>query len=246
MKKWLIWTLLFAGSCVLFYFYGQDVWQFLSSGSREDYQIVRDYLALLASWPIIVGILGFYFLSRFSVPISSFIDRMHSLKAPGIEFSSEDQLRKSESDRGVQEAVEKAAEPGDIRDTSVNREQIRQIINEFTGQNDQIETLKNIASRALDRAEVFEFAYLNLFLVPNSKIALMVLNRQDTPKVIFLSQMQVSDQVDDPVKERHAILGALVGNGLVEDNGTMLKITEKGRRFLDSVGLSQADKRANP
>jgi len=86
-----------------------------------------------------------------------------------------------------------------------------------------------------ERAELYEFAYLSLYLVFNSKLALLWFYNQisnSSTKENFTSQFILNSQVINPFAEKEAIFNALLVNGLLEQNGILFKTSEKGIRFL--------------
>lgn len=90
-----------------------------------------------------------------------------------------------------------------------------------------------------EKKERFEFLYLNLVLVLNTKYALLWFNFQpslSSTKESFISIYQLPPVIINPIIEKEAILNALLTSQLLESNGNILKLTEKGKRFLKFIG----------
>lgn len=85
----------------------------------------------------------------------------------------------------------------------------------------------------------FEFAYLNLYLVWNTKIALATLSSTPSTQGQFISYYPLPKEVINPEAEKNAILQSLVESLLINIDPTsrLITVTEKGERFLKSIGL---------
>lgn len=86
-----------------------------------------------------------------------------------------------------------------------------------------------------ERSELYEFAYLSLYLVPNSKSALLWFYNQSSTKENFMLQFRFPILIAYPHREREVIFSTLLVNGLIEQAGVLFKISEKGIKFLKYI-----------
>ena len=94
---------------------------------------------------------------------------------------------------------------------------------------------------ATERVENFEFAYLNLALVLNTKFALMwffIQSNHSSTKENFLNSYILSPEITNPTIEKESIFNALLVNQLIEHENGLYRITEKGKRFLRFLGYN--------
>lgn len=86
--------------------------------------------------------------------------------------------------------------------------------------------------------EQYEFAYLNLFLVPNSKLALKTLDEMGAViKEVFLSAIDLPADIADD--QQQIIFNALLCHHLIEQSDGVCRVSAKGERWLEFVGLKQ-------
>jgi len=88
----------------------------------------------------------------------------------------------------------------------------------------------------------YEFSYLNLYLVYNSKLALWWFYVQNinhsATKQIFILSFPLPEQIINPNIEKEAIFNALLSNGLIENvSSDLYRVTLKGEEFLKFIGL---------
>lgn len=105
---------------------------------------------------------------------------------------------------------------------NLNRQEVRELIR-------SIFTIK----------EQYEFAYLNLFLVANSKAALKRLAELGSAtKKLFLTAMDLPSDIADESNQQEVIFNALLCHHLIENGEGIYQVSEKGRRFLEFIGWS--------
>ena len=88
------------------------------------------------------------------------------------------------------------------------------------------------------RAELFEFAYLNLYLVYNTKQALLWFYFTPSTRENYIFTFILPPQAINQSVEKEAIFNALLANELIWQEGILFKITEKGKQFLKFLGYN--------
>lgn len=203
---------------------------------KEIVEIILEYIKVFISWPVVFLIVALIFIFKFKESIKLFLENMASIKVGPFEASQiqtkipeekiEDQLTENLQEKGIilsQEQVQKLDEV--FNNLSKEKETKEQEIA------DKEQAIKYFA----ERAELYEFAYLSLYLVFNSKLALLWFYNQTSntsTKENFNSQFILNNPVINPFAEKEAIFNALLVNGLLEQNGSLFKTSEKGTRFL--------------
>lgn len=181
--------------------------------------LIKDYLAIIIAMPVALLVLGLVFMHKFTDSIGEFLKKIDRLKAPGgFEVSQQQSttppVPNADTDQKAVEDLESKVDDGSVTLTKQEAEQYIALI------------------------ETMDFRFLNLHLVQNTKDALRLMTRTEVPKAAFLQVYQVPQQVIDQVGERQAILNALSEAGLMYEDNNVLKVTDKGMRFLAFIGMS--------
>lgn len=227
---------------VLVALFWQPLLDFFGGLDGADFQIINTFLATVLSWPVAVLILGLVFFLRFSSQISAFLENISSVKWGS--FEAQRQQDKITEDVAAKTEVDLAAQG--ITLTNEQWEQITNLVNELsTNQNQQnttIQQYQEALKATFERAENFEFAYLNLALVFNSKRALLWFAAQQnkcSTKPNFMLVYQLPPQVPNHFAEKEAIFNILLTTGLITQNGDLFTISDKGEKFLRHIGFLQ-------
>ena len=185
--------------------------------------MVLDYLKVLLSGPVIIGVVVLVFIRIFRSEIGRLIDRVRQIKFPGGEVSALQQAR------ARKELVAATAPTADLvaKDfklpTSVSME---------PGQ--AAEIIQLIQSERTNAA-LWEYRYLNLYLVRSTQMVLGWLAGQQQPVSLRLLDSMLQPNIPDP-NERAAILGALQTHHLVAVVADAVRVTDKGREYLQWRG----------
>ena len=85
----------------------------------------------------------------------------------------------------------------------------------------------------------YMFSYFNLYLVANSKLALLWLyHKPAKTKEMFKLSILVSPNVSSPDLEKEAIFNALLSNNLIfKDSRDLYSVSDIGRGFLTFLGV---------
>lgn len=198
-----------------------------------EYTLLKDYVAFFFSWPFVVLLLGLTFILRFSDSIKKFLENSNFIKAGPVELGQRQQLPSSK------DIEEKATESLEQKGVNLTPEQLQAIEAAFNDKDSQLANKDQAIKYLLERSELFEFAYLNLILVFNTKTALLWFYFQpsnSSTKENFMNSYSLSTQISDSLVEKEAIFNALLVNQLVETDGGLFKVSEKGKRFLRFQG----------
>ncbi len=207
----------------------------LSSFGIPEYTLIKEYLGLLFSWPVAVLIISLIFLFKFSQSVKTFLENLNFLKAGPIEMGQRQQLPTSK------DIEEQAAQSLEQKGVTLTPEQLQRIEQAFNEKDTELTNKNQAIQYLLERSELFEFAYLSLALVYNTKVALMwfyLQNANSSTKENFLNVYILPPQVTEPQIEKEAIFNSLLVNQLLEQNSGLFTVTEKGKRFLRYMGFN--------
>ena len=204
--------------------------------NKEIVEIILEYIKTFLSWPVVFLITALIFIFKFKESIKLFLENIASIKVGPFEAS---QRQSKVPEKKIEDQITENLQEQGI---TLSKEQIQQIDEAFSNLAKEKETKEQEnASKDqtikyfAERAEIYEFAYLSLYLVYNSKLALSWFNNQisnSSTKENFTAQFPVHPQIINPLAEKEAIFNALLVNGLLEQNGILFKVSEKGTRFL--------------
>jgi len=200
-------------------------------------QFVLEYFRLIISWPIAITVISMVFVYKFSSEISKFLNDACKLKVGQLELTRQSEVLKVSSN--------KKRKTSKIKGVTFTNEQIEQLNNEFTqlasDRDQKIEEINNkdqLISYLVDRAEKSEFAYFNLFLVPNTKLTLQWLSTQVSATKEYL-KIYIVNNLTQNEQEFEAIFNALATSELIGYNEGVYLVSDKGKRFLQYLGLIQ-------
>jgi hypothetical protein len=169
-------------------------------------QLILDYVKAILTSQVIAGTVALTFIFLFKKEIRDLLLRVATIKLPGgTEVSAHQSLR---VEKGVTDDVESKPLPDDTNDV------IRQAFE---------------AERA--RASVWEYRYLNYFLVLPTQRVLDWLSKIQSPASFSLYDT-VWIMAIPSVVERKAILEALAAHHLIQLEDELISITAKGRQYL--------------
>lgn len=199
-------------------------------------EIILKFLNVLLTWPVTALVLGIVFIIVFKSEIKILL-KSKKVKVGSVEF--EQDLQSKESEEAKEET--KISHPGGKYFSDEQIAQLGQAINNLEADSTQkekkINELTNLAVQLNERAETFEFLFLNTLLVMNSKIALKHWFKDGSTKDYFMSSYPLPDTVADKHQELSAIFNTLLVNGLIEQSGEIFKVSEKGKKFLQKIGM---------
>lgn len=201
---------------------------------------VLQYLQVFVSWPFLGTAVIFVAILLFRKAIVEWIERVSSLSVPGAQFQAQPKERVSEiADQADarQELESQVKALGEYVDT---------LRGEVVLSEEQAAHFWDLLSRTTQELEatrrygfLWRWNYLNLFFVPHTKVSLNFLCRfmpNGVTREYFAMFWNIEPAWGGDV-EREAVLNALQTNGLVVQDGNMLKATDEALRFLEYVGF---------
>ncbi len=211
--------------------------------TKEILEIILKFLEIIFSWPVVFLVIFLIFVCKFKESIKVFLENIASIKVGPFEASQR-------QGKAVEEKIEeKITENLQEQGISLSKGQLQELDNLFNSLSKEKESKEveianqNQAIKYLaERAELYEFAYLSLYLVHNSKLTLLWFYYQpsnSSTKENFALQFVLPPQIINPIAEKEAIFNALLINSLIEQNGVLFKVSEKGVRFLKFVKFIQ-------
>ena len=213
---------------------------FFNSLDKEGWILIKDYLEIILSFPAIILIISLLFIFRFSDSIKVFLENIKSFSVGPVDVTQYSKKNDIDIEKEIQDNL---TEKG--LTLTLNEEQINNIESHINNLSSEVETktseLQNkdeTIRYLIERAEIYEFAYLNYFLVFNTKSALLWFNNNATlgaTQDYFLQVFILTGNILNPLGEKQAIFSTLLANGLIFQDGVLFKITDKGARFLKSI-----------
>lgn len=204
----------------------------------EIVKIIPEYIKTILSWPVIIFALTTIFINKFSEEISVFLKNARFFKAGPVELQSESQTELSGKTR---KSAKKISQTITKKGVTLTEEQVKQLEAEFnklvqetSSKDEQIKNKDQLIDYLVFRSELYEFKYLNAYLVQNTKLVLLWFNAQPVTKDYFNLSFQTT--MPSPL-EREAIFNALLNSQLIEENAGSFRTTDKATRFLKFIGF---------
>jgi hypothetical protein len=180
-------------------------------------EIAKLVLDKLLSWPAVVGAIAFIFRKD----IKALMRRAVTIRFPGGELST------SQAEPTA-EAAQKASPdpPGE----QILPQNVPPTQGQVTLTQDQFKQLADGLLAANTRAFFWEYAYLDYFLAPFTKLVLYWL---DSLKGGLTLPLYHSQFAHVPAHERKAIIDALTGHLLIQLKGNLIEVTPKGHQYIE-------------
>ena len=177
---------------------------------KEILEIILEYLKIFISWPAAFFIFSLIFIKKFNVSIKLFLENIASIKVGPFEASQK-----------------QGTSPEEITEQTIENSQEQE-----NGTSD------NNIQELEEKVELYEFAYLSYFLVPNTKLALLWFYNQasnSSTQLNYNNQYVLTGQIPNIASEKENIFNALLTHGLIEQNGILFKVSDKGIKFLKYI-----------
>ena len=184
-------------------------------------RLILDYLQVFLSGPVIAGAVAFAVVLTFKREIATLlVARAVKIKYPGGEIEVT-QLEK------VKEAEAAPAEnkPVPVEPQNVEPGQLPQSLTP-----EQVQAVKQLLASEKARSALWEYRFLNGFLVRTTQAVLDWLAERKEPVSIGFFHDRWSPFI--PAAERHTILEVLDNHYLIRIDGELLSITPKGREYV--------------
>lgn len=208
----------------------------LKSWQIEYNAIAIDFLKIFLGWPSVVLIIFATFSCKFRSAIDYLIRHLW-VKYKDFEARTQEEKNLLPNESTTIEKTKKEARfsKEDVQNIAKSVEDLQE---KNTSLKQLAESLRQLALQLVERSEFFEFKYINSYLVLNTKSALLSLyNSGSCERDYFKLNIFVPTTIIDKFSERLAIFNALLTNGLIEENGSVIKVSEKGIRYLKFIDL---------
>ena len=191
-------------------------------------EIFVSILSVLLTWPVAIFSLGIIFMSKYSKEIKSFILKISSFKFAGAEL-----LQQNNKDEDISRNVEA------VQQDSVLIQALESANNDLTIKENQKKEILELANHFFERAELFEFRFLNLFLVQNSKNAILWFLNGSSKDNYNKNFVLISNEQNGFAKEKSKIFDIILIYGLVQISASseIYYVSEKGDKFLKFIGI---------
>lgn len=233
--KWVLTALIILISTISAYFLLQRIYiQIVDNVTLQQVPYLIDTFRLIISWPVVF----IAFLLLFKSPLSTFITNIRFIKAQGFEA----EIQKEEQPN-TQEAVADS-----VTLTKEEVLQIKEIVDakdqDIQSKIEEIGDKDKVINYLVALSEINEFMYLNLYLVPNTKLHLSWVNNQGgMAKEMFYSSAPLAESygmsIPTNMEQKSVIYSTLRRFELITVTDDFIKVTEKGIRFLQFIGLHQ-------
>lgn len=186
-------------------------------------RLVLDYLRVVLSAPVISGAVAVTVLCLFRGELRSLIGRIGHIRFPGGElFASQQQRARAELIASDQQPTPPEAQEVQLpSNVTLTPEQTRQVAG----------LLQSERANAL----LWEYRYLNFFLARSTQLVLDWIATLSQPISVSLVDSHLQAFILD-AQERFAILAALQNHHLVTITNNLVRITPKGREYLQWRG----------
>jgi hypothetical protein len=190
----------------------------MGNACAADWKLILEYLKVLLSWPVVIGIGAIIGTRWFRTEIQALINRIASLEFPGGKLVT--QQAKIEEESPVSDAVQ----PVPVDDAAPPvLDGLRLTVEEQATLRAAFE-----AERAAGR--MWEYRYLNYFFAPatqhvlNWLISLGQATTIDAYEAFWMNRIAQAG-------ERQAVIHALQMHLCIQVNGPVITVTEKGREY---------------
>lgn len=182
-----------------------------------DWKLIHEYVQTLLSAPVIGGIVLLVLLCMFRADIKALMKRIGKIRLPGgSEFSV------SQSGRNIEEPSERPDPP------PVESEDLPENLNLSP---EELQIIVEFVQAERTNARLWEYRYLNLYLVPKTQ---WVLDRLASSNQSFSEELldNYLRPIVQSANERLAIYNALESNVLIQNVNGLIQVTEKGREYI--------------
>ena len=192
----------------------------------ETSKIILDYVKVLTSSQIIYGVTALAFLLLFREAIRALIGRIARIKLPGGgELSTPQSLRTSEE------------KPDEVEKINIHSDDLLPSNLELTPE--QVAEIDEIFKAERAKAALWEYRYLNYFLVPQTQRVLDWLSSLSVRTTISMFDSFWMPIIPE-ANERKAIINALQTHHLILLTVELIEVTPKGKEYIQWRGPAVA------
>ena len=186
-------------------------------------KLVLEYLKVILSPQVIAGGIALSFFLIFREDIKALMLRIAKIKFPGGGEVSTSQLERT-SEESTAENTPPPAPPGGVP-----------LPEGLSLTPDQVQVVRQVFEAERARAALWEYRYLNYFLVPTTQRVLDWLASLTTRTTVSLFDTFWLPMIPN-AEERTAIINALQAHHLIVLTGELIEVTPKGREYINWRG----------
>ena len=184
----------------------------------QSWEIVLEYLRVFLSSQVVVGVVAIVFIVLFRVQIRGLIERIATIRVPGGE------LTMTQSSKLTAEA----ARPEELPE--VSRQEVATVPASMQLTPEQQTQIQELFQAERARAFLWEYRYLNYFLVRHTQEVLDWLAQLQTRPTEQLFDSVWLPRIPSP-NERQAVLDALQQHQLIFVENGLIEVTPKGHEY---------------
>lgn len=180
-------------------------------------ELILNYLKVLLTWPVISSIVFLVFIFQFKEDLKALILRIAKIKLPGgAELTTPQSMRLEENENKTLPKTGTESLDQKLPDglTSYQRDTVEKLVNSHKA-----------------TSYLWEYRYLNLYLVPNTQIVLdWLINLKQPIDYSFYDSFWLPSI--SSATERNAIISALETHHLIQQNSSgLITVTPKGKEY---------------
>ncbi len=188
-----------------------------------DWKLLLEYLRVLLSGPTVAGLVALAFFFAFRDDIRKLMARIATFKGAGVEVTTTQQERALEAGLAPAAAPSSSQQPPDTPPGLHLPPQ-------------EQERLRDFIRTERDRATLWEYRFLNLYLVPGTQLVLDWIAHEPGGRTTVKMFDAIWRHDIPALQERAAVLNALREHTLVNIQGALIELTDKGREYLQWRG----------
>ena len=190
----------------------------------ETGKLILEYVKAVLSPQVIAGLAALVFFMMFKEDLKGLLKRIAKIRFPGGSELSTSQIERASEESPPRKAAPPVPPPEKVPlppNPSLTAEQIEQIAQAF-----QAERVK---------AYLWEYRYLNYFLVPHTQRVLDWIAAINTRVTFGLFDTQWNPAIPS-AQERKAVINALESHHLIQLIGELIEVTPKGKEYIQWRG----------
>ncbi len=209
--------------------------------SAIDWELLVDYLAIFFSWPVAAVFIAILMVRIFRGEIGQWLQHLAIRRGETEVYSRQPSSSLDDTDEKPSPVEDSDSGPRDDLSEPTDREPSK-ISAPIAGPSDEkvkideeIARLKFALERQMKQSKLWEFSYLNLFLIDYTKKVLVWLSNSG-PTATGTYHSAWMKQIPSG-NERNTVLGALTHHLLVEGKDGQISVTDKGKEYIDWANL---------
>lgn len=186
-------------------------------------KMVLEYLQIIFSPQVIIGIVVVLFYRKFNLELKSLIDRIATVKFPGGEISTTQQAKTKPDNEDSKSVPKVPANENTFAPEGLSLSP------------DQAKQIKELFDAERAKAYLWEYRYLNYYLVQRTQRILdWLVSLEINTSISFYDSFW--QPIIPEARERKAIIDALQQHHLIILKGEIIEVSPKGREYIQWRG----------